>query len=193
IHFMAGLPDGSVLSAAEDRLLVLTKGGVMSRLAEDLAIPTTVEYSEARQLLAYATTTSAILLDIETRHTTRLSNVPVWSVAFTEDASHVAVADVNSELTVWSTGTQPRIVWQHRLPAAGRVVFAGNEWVVTLTQDGFATISRLTDAEFRITVDSEVFTVSPERLVIGDIAGVVTVFKLPSLERESSLVACRER
>jgi WD40 repeat protein len=192
VRLAVGMPDGSVLSVADDRRIALTRDGAITVLAQDLAIPTVIAYSAAQQLLAYSTTApAASLLEIGSHRVSHISTTRAYAFAFSNDGSLVAVLDDRSDITVWTTAFPAQIAWRRQVPRAGAIAFASNSLLIAALPDGYTTISLQHGKDFTVTVSTEAFAVSGDRLATGDQRGNVSIFSLPSLHLEGSISTCK--
>src|SRR5262249_53593975 len=125
IHLLAGMQDGSILSIGEDRRIVLTKNGIMTTLADDVAVPIIARFSRTNRLLAYSSTTEgSVLFNIDTRRRMQISPKAALAFAFSSDGDRIAMLDRDSLFSIWSTDSQLRRLWHRTIPGGGYMLFS---------------------------------------------------------------------
>jgi WD40 repeat protein len=193
VYLLAGMRDGSILSVGEDRRIMLTKPGLAATLADDVAVPVVVEYSNKRLLLAYSSSSrGAVLLDLETQRSRSLSAATPYAIAFTADGERVAVLDQHSVLTVWSTDSRPQVVWQRTFSRAGTIIFSDKEHIIIPISTGFIVTSLSGGDDINLRMSASAYDAFEEWLVIGDTHGSIHLYNAQHSQLISSIVACRE-
>jgi WD40 repeat protein len=194
IRLLAGLPDGAILSVGEDRRIALTRGETISTLAHDVAVPVIAAYSQARGVLAYSNMDSGVtLLDPTTGRTTQLPKIIPRTLEFSDDGARIAIFDKELTLTVWSTESQPHLLWRRVFPRLSTPTFIGQDRILVSDLTEY-TLASLRDApDVVLSTPSTSFDASPEHLVVGDEHGNIRVYALPGLDLLGSTSACRDR
>lgn len=195
IHLLAGIADGSILSAADDQRIVLTESDNKSTtLAHDLSSMVVARYSSDLNAIAYASQTGGTkLLFINTRQTVHLATSTPFGIAFSPDGRHIAIMDSSSMLSIFSTSSYPNAPQQSRIPDGANLIFANDDRIAIAIPQGLAIYSLTKKSTAIIEASLTSFAASPDRIGIGTRTGTVQIYDIDTLKPIGESTVCRER
>ena len=176
IAFLAGEPDGSVLSAANDRTIRLTRGAETTTLATNVALPMLV-HASAPGLLAYVTSTQQVaVLALAPRRVTTLDVRAPRAMDFAQDASRLLTLAADGSLRVWRLSPDIAVVHEERFPGAVDAGFATPARIVVRYPDALRTL--WLDSQRKaavVALPSSAFDANDDYVAVSNDHGVVTL------------------